>query len=166
MENSNKCKVQLVNEDNTLFAQSVFNDENYDPFVQRCFDSSRFFALLLTHENGQKALVGVGFPERNDSFDLIAALDDFRKQSRVAKGLENPNQSQGNSGPSKDYSLKEGEKITVNIPGVTTGKKALDKPIGSGGGLKKLAPPPGKSSAQTTSLSMGFGPPAASQFPF
>ena len=79
MENSNRCKVQLINEDNTIFAQSIFNDENYDPYVQRCFDSSRFFAILLTSENGQKAMVGVGFPERNDSFDFISGLDDFKK---------------------------------------------------------------------------------------
>ena len=79
MENSNRCKVQLINEDNTIFAQSIFNDENYDPYVQRCFDSSRFFAILLTSDNGQKAMVGIGFPERNDSFDFISGLDDFKK---------------------------------------------------------------------------------------
>ena len=62
---------------------------------------------------------------------------------RVAKGLENPQGSQNSTGPSKDFTLKEGEKITVNIPGIT-GKKPTDKPLNSGGGLKKLAPPPGK----------------------
>lgn len=87
MENSNICKVQLINEDDSLFAQSVITVEDYDPFVQRCFDSSRFFALMLVNDNGQKALVGVGFPERNDSFDFIAALDDYKKQSRLAKGI-------------------------------------------------------------------------------
>ncbi len=65
---------------------------------------------------------------------------------RVAKGLENPQSTQNSSGPSKDFSLKDGEKITVNIPGIT-GKKPAEKPLNSGfgGGLKKLAPPPGKS---------------------
>jgi len=42
---------------------------------------------MLVNDNGQKALVGVGFPERNDSFDFIAALDDYKKQSRLAKGI-------------------------------------------------------------------------------
>lgn len=87
MENSNLCKIQLVNEDNSLFAQSLLNNENYDPIVQRCFDSSRFFAILLASDNGQKAMVGIGFPERNDSFDFIAALDDYKKQMRVANGI-------------------------------------------------------------------------------
>jgi hypothetical protein len=32
--NNNKCKIQLVNEDNTLFAQALITDgENYDPIV-------------------------------------------------------------------------------------------------------------------------------------
>ncbi len=79
MENNNKCKIQLVNEDGTLFAQSVLKEENYDQYVQRCFDSSRYFAILLTSDNGQKALIGAGFPDRNDSFDFVAALDEFRK---------------------------------------------------------------------------------------
>ena len=39
--------------------------------------------------------------------------------------------------------MKEGEKITVNIPGVTTGVENKPKKSGLGGGLKKLAPPPG-----------------------
>ena len=55
--------------------------------MQRCFDSSRFFALVLQNDNGQKAMIGIGFPERNDSFDFIAGLDDFRKQLRIAKGV-------------------------------------------------------------------------------
>ena len=88
LENNTKCKIQLVNEDNTMFAQCVIPDENYDTYVQRCFDSSRFFALLLVSDQGQKAMVGVGFPERNDSFDFIAALEDYKKQLRIEKGLD------------------------------------------------------------------------------
>jgi hypothetical protein len=39
--------------------------------------------------------------------------------------------------------LKEGEKITLNIAGFN-GQKNVTKPTGAmGGGLKKLAPPPG-----------------------
>lgn len=97
-----------------MFAQCIFPDENYDPYVQRCFDSSRFFALLLLSDNGQKAMVGVGFPERNDSFDFICALDDFVKQIRSDKGMDKPK----SGAPSKDFSLKEGETISLNIPGL------------------------------------------------
>ena len=77
---TNRCKVQLLNEnDGQLFAEAIITDDNYDPIVQRCFDSSRFFALVLQNDNGQKAMIGIGFPERNDSFDFIAGLEDFRK---------------------------------------------------------------------------------------
>ena len=55
--------------------------------MQRCFDSSRFFALVMQNDNGQKAMIGIGFPERNDSFDFIAGLDDFKKQLRIVKGV-------------------------------------------------------------------------------
>ena len=50
MEGDDKCKIQFINEDNTLFAQSQFTQENYEQFVQRCIDSSRFFAILLINE--------------------------------------------------------------------------------------------------------------------
>lgn len=114
-------------------------DENYDSIVQRCFDSTRFFALLLTSDNGQKAMVGIGFPERNDSFDFVAGLNDFRKQLRIANGTTQPASA---SVKEKDFSLKEGETISINIPGISK------KPVGAssssqGVGLKKLAPPPG-----------------------
>ena len=118
MDSNNVCKIQLVNEDNSLFAQSLINDENYDPFVQRCTDSSRFFAILLQSDNGQKAMVGIGFPERNDSFDFLAALSDFAKQSRIARGFV----EQPSFGKSKDFALKEGEKISLSVPGLSGGK--------------------------------------------
>jgi hypothetical protein len=93
-------------------------------------------------------MVGVGFPERNDSFDFIAGLEDFKKQYKIAKGIQIPAAVSGTSDSNK-FSLKEGEKISINIPGVTTGAKKADVNLlgagapSSGGGLKKLAPPPG-----------------------
>ena len=88
-------------------------------------------------------MVGVGFPERNDSFDFIAGLDDFKKQYRIAKGTQVP---AAINGQGKDFTLKQGETISIKIPGVTTGKKTEHTAnlLGAtGGGLKKLAPPPG-----------------------
>lgn len=54
MDNLNRCKVQLINEaDGTLFAQSMIPDnESYEQYVQRCYDSSRFFALQLVSDSG------------------------------------------------------------------------------------------------------------------
>lgn len=61
----------------------------------------------------------------------------------------------------KNFSLKEGEKISINIPGLV---KKTDKPtaplLGGGGGLKKLAPPPGaKKPSQSGMISSGFSAP-------
>lgn len=69
-------------------------------------------------------------------------------------------------GSGKDYSLKEGEKISINIPGM---KKPDQKPlistgapssmVGAGGGLKKLAPPPGAKKSTAPVGMGGFGAP-------
>ena len=56
--------------------------------MQRTVDSSRFFALLLVNEKtGQRANIGLQFPERNDSFDFVQALDQFKKYYREDKGI-------------------------------------------------------------------------------
>ena len=60
-------------------------------------------------------MVGVGFTDRNDSFDFIAALEDFKKSIRIDKGIDKPKIDVKN----QDFTLKEGEKISLNIPGVT-----------------------------------------------
>ena len=86
-------------------------------------------------------MVGIGFPERNDSFDFIAGLEDFKKQLRIVNGTQ-VNSYGPPSANGKDFTLKEGEKISINLPGFQ-GKKYEAKPAGAQGGLKKLAPPPG-----------------------
>ena len=85
-------------------------------------------------------MIGMMFPERNDSFDFIQALDEFKKVYRLDKGLDKEYKPEANR-IQEDLSLKEGEKIHVSIPGVTTGTREPKK--SGGGGLKKLAPPPG-----------------------
>ena len=69
--NSVVCRVQLVNEDKSLFAESVIRDEAYEREIQGAYDSSRAFSLCLVSESGQRALVGIIFPERSDSFDFV-----------------------------------------------------------------------------------------------
>ena len=110
------CKIQLVNEDETLFAESRITDgSTYDTHVTRAYDSSRAFALVLIGDQGQKAVVGIMFPERNDSFDFIQALDEFKKAYRVEKGLDSNFKKPNSAKIEADLSLKEGEKITINF---------------------------------------------------
>jgi len=81
------CKIKLVNADQTVFAETTIPNDKHEPFVQACTDSSRFFAVLLVNEKtGQKANVGLQFPERNDSFDFKGALETFAKYYREDRG--------------------------------------------------------------------------------
>ena len=72
-----------------MFAESVVRDgSTYETHVQRAYDSTRAYSLLLISESGQRANVGLIFPERNDSFDFIQGLDEFKRAYRVEKGLD------------------------------------------------------------------------------
>lgn len=64
------------------------NGQTYDTHISRATDSTRAFTLLLVSDQGQKAQVGLIFPERDDSFDFIVALDEWKKAYRTEKGLD------------------------------------------------------------------------------
>jgi len=82
--------------------------------VDRCVDSSRYFVLRIQNENGRNMFIGVAFNERTDAFDFNAALEDSRKERRNDWDAGGANAAHERS--SKDYSLKDGEKIRVAIP--------------------------------------------------
>merc|ERR1719218_209526 len=98
-----------------LFAQCLIPNGEYSKYVERVTDSSRYFVLKIT--NGERhAFIGLGFEDRNDAFDFNCALSDF-KQTFVDK------EAQAAAAPkiqglSKDLSLKEGQKISLNLKGV------------------------------------------------
>ena len=72
-----------------MFAQSVMTDGNdYETHILRAYDSTRAYSLVLISDSGQKACVGMMFTERNDSFDFIAGLEEFKKTYRIEKGIE------------------------------------------------------------------------------
>lgn len=82
-----------------------------DGAVDRCVDSSRYFVLRIENANGRHMFIGMAFNERNDSFDFNTSLEDARREREAAN---EPAQKPPGL-PSKDYSIKEGEKIRVNI---------------------------------------------------
>jgi adaptin ear-binding coat-associated protein 1/2 len=129
-ENRGKSKVSMINPDKTVWG-SGYVGQDYLEHIERCFDSSRFFAVKIVNENGQAAVLGIGFPDRNISFDFINAFKQFQEETislknpRKAKELEH------------DFSLKEGEKITVTFGG---GDPAPSSGFKKTGG--KLQPPP------------------------
>lgn len=79
--------------------------------VERCTDSSRYFVLRIENANGAHVFIGVAFNERNDAFDFNAALEDSKREKEMEK-MPLPTYT----GPTKDYSIKEGQKIHVAIP--------------------------------------------------
>ena len=115
-ELKHSCKIQLINDDDTMFAQSTITDgSTYDTHITRAYDSSRAFAIVLVSAEGQRATIGIMFPDRNDSFDFIQAMDNFKKAYRVEKGLDSNFQKPNAAQIDADLALKEGEKITINF---------------------------------------------------
>ncbi|KAK9468695.1 hypothetical protein V1512DRAFT_269550 [Lipomyces arxii] len=79
--------------------------------VEQVTDSSRFFAIRVV--DGQRhAYLGMGFLDRSESFDFNIALQDFKRHADPA--LPDP-KSTDTKPDSKDYSLKEGETITISF---------------------------------------------------
>ena len=102
-----------------LFAAAPYTSERA---VEQALDSSRFFAITVMGE-GRKAVLGMGFEERSEAFDFSIALQDARK----ALGFDAA--SSGSAGakakakkeaeePKRDFSLKEGQTISINLGGL------------------------------------------------
>jgi hypothetical protein len=115
--------------------------------VEQVLDSSRFFAIRVEGEGGRKAVLGIGFEERSEAFDFSVALQEARKTLGIedgAKGGKKPQKAADKVPEKKDFSLKEGETIKVNIGSKGIGRRLQEKPEKSEQGLGgfSLAPPP------------------------
>lgn len=140
-------KTDIVLEDSKtgqLFAAAPYTTQ---AIVESVSDSSRFFALRVQDEAGRKATLGIGFEERPEAFDFSVSLQEARKSMGLETGpSQKPGTSRADSAEKRDLSLKEGETITVNLPGRFSRRKADTSASGSssGGGLSSfsLAPPP------------------------
>lgn len=167
-----------------LFAEAPYTSPSV---VSPVLDSARFFAIRVEAEGGRmKAVLGIGFEERSEAGDFVDCL---RRVGRVmgwersdggggghgngemkggGRGRTGKGVGEGGKETVKDWSLKEGEMIRVEINGVgdgARGKKEIDgderrdgealfsiKPPlgggrdgGGGGGLPFLPPPPSAS---------------------
>ncbi|PWI71384.1 hypothetical protein PCL_11478 [Purpureocillium lilacinum] len=165
---SSHLKVDLVLEDTSspstpqLFAAAPYT---HPSAVEPVVDSSRFFAITVRDDQGRKAVLGIGFEDRSDAFDLAVALQEARR----GLGLDADAQKGGQRGagvgpdaagegkdkePVKDYSLKEGETITVNL-GSKFGRRRpqqQEQQQAESASLQSfaLAPPPSSSSSAQT----------------
>ncbi|EKM82568.1 hypothetical protein AGABI1DRAFT_111172 [Agaricus bisporus var. burnettii JB137-S8] len=128
-----------------LFAKADYDPER--PSVEAVLDSSRYFVIRV-EDSGRKAYIGMGFAERTDSFDFNVALQDHTKRYKARKNAEvaEPDTPSPHIpvGPKKDYSLKEGQTFTINIPGRKNNTTSSSNSLlnSSGGGVVPLLPPP------------------------
>ena len=96
-------------------------------------DSSRFFAVRVVGDGGMKATLGIGFEERGEAIDFGICLQECRK----VLGMEPKGKGKGaaaveKEAPKKDYGLKEGQTIKVDIG--RRGRKKVDDEDSSFGG--------------------------------
>jgi len=111
-----------------------------DPVV----DSSRYFVLRIDDGKGRHAFIGMGFRDRNFSYDFNATLQDHWKgveRQKEADTLRAEMEARAATEPMRDLSLKDGEKLSikVNVPGKSAGAPKKPRELGTG----FLAPPPG-----------------------
>ncbi|KAJ7633006.1 adaptin ear-binding coat-associated protein 1 [Roridomyces roridus] len=154
-----------------LFAKAEYDPAR--PCVEAVLDSSRYFVVRV-EDAGKKAYIGMGFQERTDSFDFNVALQDYTKRRKAALNPSTEASDEPSphipAGPKKDYSLKEGQTFSINIPGrapkstntttnnttttlsstnllgdlssLSTSTSSSSSSSSSGGGFPLLPPPP------------------------
>ena len=158
-----KVKVDIILEDAStgqLFAAAPYTVK---ATVEPAADSSRFFALRVQDPTGRKATLGIGFEERSDAFDFNVSLQEAQRALGLMESGGPPAPGKGKVEEKRDYSLKDGETITVNLSGTKFGRNrprpepaagaetaslssfALPPPPGSGGGGGAFLPPPSAS---------------------
>ena len=157
-----------------LFAAAPYTDPSA---VEAALDSSRFFAVRVVGDGGMRAVLGIGFEERSEAIDFGIALQETMKVHRM-EGATGPKSQKGSKAAAlppkeikRDYSLKEGETIYVDIgnkgrrrkepdtiPDKEKEKQALfsiapppyvEKGGGGDGVLPFLLPPPSDSSKRS-----------------
>ncbi|KAK7415293.1 hypothetical protein QQZ08_012391 [Neonectria magnoliae] len=148
-----KLKVDAVLEDSStgqLFAAAPYTAP---AVVEPVLDSSRFFALTVRDPQGRRATLGIGFEERSEAFDLSIALQEARK-ALGWEGEQSKPSAEKEKEDKRDYSLKDGETITVSFGGSKFGRRKAQpasSSSASGSGTANLQsfalppPPPGPS---------------------
>ena len=118
---SEKLSVDVVLEDpktGELFAAAPYTSKTV---VEAAVDSSRFYAVRVVGDGGQKATLGIGFEERSDSIDFGICLQECRKvlgYEAALQALGGKNEKgvrKAEVEEKRDWSLKEGETIRVDI---------------------------------------------------
>lgn len=160
----NKIRGDIVLEDpktGDLFANVPYTSE---AAVQQANDSSRFFAVRVVGEGGMKATLGIGFEERTEAFDFSIALSELNKVlgfgSAATGGSKKSEKVE--EFVKRDFSLKEGESIHVEVGGRGRRTKAEASTGDESKALFSIAPPP-SGRQENQAVSMLAPPPSAGQ---
>ena len=134
-----------------LFAAAPYTSER---IVEQALDSSRFFAITVMGE-GRKAVLGMGFEERSEAIDFSISLQDSRrvlgfeaKPTLTSGGLSAKAKKVAEE-PKRDFSLKEGETISINLGGLKgrrsrpEGDRSPEQQKSEQDALFSIKPPPG-----------------------
>ncbi|KAH9464129.1 hypothetical protein MJO28_002238 [Puccinia striiformis f. sp. tritici] len=151
VSNSTRCFIRLEDADTgELFANCPYTLDGKS--VEPVLDSSRYYVVRVEDAStGQRAFLGMGFPERSDSFDFNVALQDWTKRQKNTQKREEVDEGPSPhipSGPKRDFSLKEGQTISISFGGGTSNRSSsssLKKSSGSTASdslVPPLLPPP------------------------
>lgn len=164
LDNEISTAIALEDADSgALFAAAPYTST---AVVQPALDSSRFFAVRVQGEGGMKATLGIGFEDRSPAFDFGIALSEAQKVLGIAgvvNGPQKSDQAKLDQAGKQDFSLKEGEKIHIQV-----GSKGRRQPASTslakpdeGAALFSIAPPPAPSkpdsSASQSQSAQAFG---------
>ena len=111
-----------------LFAGAPYTNSGA---IEAVLDSVRFFAVRVVGDGGRKAMLGIGFEERSEAIDFGITLQEVRKVQKMDPDAAGKELGTGPKGEKmkavgrekKDFSLKEGETIHVDIGTKGRGKK-------------------------------------------
>lgn len=116
------------------------------PQVQAVSDSRRYFVVKVVSDTGRTALIGIGFADGADSFDLTVALQDHF----ASLGKETELKLDDENKPKLDLTLKGDIRVNLNLGGTKStsdSRPRPTKPAGSADASKPffLPPPPASS---------------------
>ncbi|KAJ9081828.1 hypothetical protein DSO57_1010718 [Entomophthora muscae] len=136
-----------------LFAACPYNES--DNSVEAVIDSSRYFVIRVVDPiSGKHAYLGMGFSDRSEAFDFNVAIQDFTRQNKQSE--EGSSSEAVAAAPLVDYSLKEGQTISLNLSGkLGKPKTRSDKPALESSVPFTLPPPPG--AAHSKPMNQEFG---------
>eukprot|EP00941_MAST-03F_sp_MAST-3F-sp1_P004922 g4922.t1 len=137
---TSSVQAKLTDPKGKLFATCPIRESGPPP-MERVTDSSRYFVLRIEDpKSGRHAFIGIGFIDRGEAFNFQTTIQDYKEKLKVEKeAAEKPLTDI----PSKDYSLKEGETISVQFGAKSRrSRKSTNGSDSSSGGVAVLAPPP------------------------